>query len=168
METTKITNFEDLQNLINNNPIHIISGLGLESWKPNHKETQVIEIELNDQEYENHPLNLQYDQYFTLFIYKDHISLIVDLYNHVEQVNFNQGADDDFYDYRPDTLYCILRCLELLKTWKGIDHKRIANHILTRAQEYNADLNHDNGEEEFQSIYGDIINEFRAYLNINH
>lgn len=160
METTTI-NLTQLQTLLQNNPIHIVSEQGLESWKPD-PDVTIQEIELDDTYDETTPGN-EYPQAFTLFLYPNHLTLIIDLFKNLTEVNFHLGADDDFYDYRPDQLSCILRCLELLKDFQGIPHKEIALKIINRAEAYQKETP-DLDPREFEITYKYILDQFKNYL----
>ena len=159
METTSL-NLIQLQTLLQNNPIYIISEHGLESWKPS-QDVIIQEIELDDTYDETIPGN-EYPQAFTLFIYPNFLTVIIDLFENLE-VNFNLGADNDFYDYRPDQLLCILRCLELLKDYQGIDHKGIALYIINQAEAYQKETP-DLDPREFEITYDYILDQFKKYL----
>ena len=154
-------NLTELQTLLQKEPIHIISEHGLESWKPSNDVT-IQEIELDDTYDETIPGN-EYPQAFTLFIYPNHLTIIIDLFENLSRVDFNQGADDDFYDYRPDQLHCILHCLESLKDFHGIDHKEIALWVINQAEAYQKETP-DLDQSEFEITYEYLLDQFKKYI----
>lgn len=150
-----INNPEDFKQLITNNPIYIISEMGEEAWESTDPKTQIFKLDIDDQFLNGYPRNS------TLYIHRDYISLIVDLFTNLHLVNFD-GGDSEFYDFGPDRLLCILQCLDLMKDFKGINHDEIATTILTKAHTYLSKP--DSDQDDFQLTYGEILNKFKTYI----
>lgn len=104
-----INNFEDLHKTTQNNPLHIITST--EGWETLFPETQVNLNALSDL-----PLPENFDSYpYSLHIYQTPDQFLQDIEHNIEITDFTDlGGDDDFYDYIPNRISCIIQGFQTL------------------------------------------------------
>lgn len=157
METTNIiiNNFEDLNNAMQNNPLHILTEN--EGWETLFPETQVnldklIDIPL--------PENLNFYPY-SLHIYQTPDQLIHDIEHNIDTVDLLNMGDDDFYDYMPCKIRCIIKGFEILKSLNYQDQiSKLASELLEQIQEASQTLDDSEFETEYVELFSEDIQNY--------
>lgn len=151
METTNIiiNNFEDLNNAMQLNPLSILTEN--EGWETLSPETQVNLNALSDLPL---PENLDFYPY-SLHIYQTPEQLYQDIEHNIDTMDLLDMGDDDFYDYMPGKIRCLIKGFDLLKNYYPIPISNFASTLLNKILAANMILQ----DSEFKTEYVELFSE---------
>lgn len=153
METT-INNFEDLQNLINNNPLHILTEN--EGWETLFPHTRIF-LDLPDQE-----LPEGFDYYpYSLHLYQGNEELLDDITYNIDTLNLLNLGDDAFYDYMPSRIRCLIKGFDLLQDSNYKKQiSKLASQLLNKIKEASEYWDDQEFENEYVDLFTEIIESY--------
>lgn len=141
-----INNFEDLNNVTKNNPLHVITSTeGFETLFP--------ETEVNLDALLDLPLPENLDFYpDSLHIYQTPDQFLQDIEHNINITDFTDlGGDDSFYDYIPNRISCIIQGFQTLKPIYPNRISSLAKELFGSMQQASKDLD----DSEFNTTYID-------------
>lgn len=129
MKTTTVNNFQELNQLRELYPLHILTST--EGWETLFPETTVNLDKLLDLPLPREYKDLYYPYSMHRYLTRD--QLLQDIEHNIQITDFTDlGGDDDFYDYIPNRLHCIIRGFKLLHLHYPDKIKSLASNLITR------------------------------------
>lgn len=156
METTNIiiNNFEDLNNAMQLNPLHILTEN--EGWETTSPETLVNLNALSDL-----PLPEHLDFYpYSLHIYQTKEQLYQDIEHNIDTMDLLDMGDDDFYDYMPCKIRCLIKGFDLLKKSYPIPISNLASTLINKILAANLILDDSEFKTEYVKLFSEDIENY--------
>lgn len=153
-----ITSLNQLNSLINQNPIYILSSFSEYLGKYGTKQ----EIDFTDSE---EFIPIIDDQQGFIITYNNIDDLLNDLRNSIKYINLTGGGDDDTFDYQPDLMLSWYQGLQLLRSYKALPTEDITNmtrRCISLIQGFFQASANNEILTELGDIYEDLANKFNS------